>query len=106
MLVLLALSIQTSFAVVSSYCQEEQVASRFAHHEHGDDAIKEVSSVNSNSGDTDCGVCHLAHSPYFSRSFSFTLIQAVSTHFFESEPYLLKGITPHPPEKPNWLALA
>lgn len=104
-LALLALSIQTSYATVATYCQEERTAaSHAAHHEH-EEVASNTATSNPVSYDSDCGVCHLAHSPALNSTFS---ISATSTifHYEDARVEFLVDISPAPPEKPNWLALA
>jgi hypothetical protein len=101
-LALLALSIQTSYATVSAYCQEEQAAaSHVSHHEH-EKPVSIASASDSASYDSDCGVCHLAHSPALHSTFIATTI----FHYEDARVEFLVDISPHRPEKPNWLALA
>jgi len=103
-LTLLILSVQTSFASVSSYCQEELVPSaHFAHHEH-ENLVVNASANDSSSFDSDCSVCHLAHSPALHSTFSISIASTIS-HFEDSQVEFLVDISPVPPEKPNWLAL-
>ncbi len=104
-LALLALSIQTSYATIAGYCQEEQAsAMHVAHHEH-EEAAATVSASDSVSGDSDCGICHLAHSPALNSSFSVS-ITATTFHYESAQVEFLVDFSPAPPEKPNWMALA
>ena len=104
-LALLVLSIQTSYATVAAYCQEEQAsASHVAHHEH-EEVASNVSTSDSASYDSDCGVCHLAHSPALHSTFSISVTSTVF-HYEDARLEFLVDISPHRPEKPNWLALA
>lgn len=104
-LALLALSIQTSYATVSAYCQEEQAAaSHVSHHEHEKPASI-ASASDYASYDSDCGVCHLAHSPALHSTFSISVTSTVF-HYEDARLEFLVNISPPRPEKPNWLALA
>ncbi len=104
-LALLALSIQTSYATIAGYCQEEQAsAMHVAHHEH-EEAAATVSASDSVSGDSDCGICHLAHSPALNSSFSVS-ITATTFHYESAQVEFLVDFSPAPPEKPNWISLA
>ena len=104
-LALLALSIQTSYATVAAYCHEERIAtSHAAHHEHEEVAIS-ASSSDSASYDFDCGVCHLAHSPALNSTFSISITSTIF-HYDDIRVDFLVDVSPAPPEKPNWLALA
>jgi len=104
-LALLVLSIQTSYATVAAYCQEERtVASHAAHHEHEEVAIN-ASSSDSASYDSDCGVCHLAHAPALNSTFSISITSTIF-HYEDTLVDFLVDVSPAPPEKPNWLALA
>ncbi|MBU3611285.1 cobalt-zinc-cadmium resistance protein [Polynucleobacter sp. MG-27-Goln-C1] len=103
-LALLALSIQTSYAMVAAYCQEERIAaSHAAHHEH-EEVASSTSSSDSVSYDSDCGVCHLAHSPALNSTFSIS-IASTALHYEDARVDFLVDISPAPPEKPNWLSL-
>ena len=76
-LALLALSIQTSYATVSAYCQEEHAAaSHVSHHEHEKPASI-ASASDSASYDSDCGVCHLAHSPALHSIFTISIATTI-----------------------------
>ncbi|QWD85984.1 cobalt-zinc-cadmium resistance protein [Polynucleobacter asymbioticus] len=104
-LALLALSIQTSYATVSAYCQEERAAaSHVSHHEH-EKPVSIASASDSASYDSDCGVCHLAHSPALHSTFTISVTSTVF-HYEDARLEFLVDISPHRPEKPNWLALA
>ena len=104
-LVLLALSIQTSYATVVAYCQEAQVTTSYAaHHEH-DKQESDVLSKNSVTNDSECGVCHLAHSPALHSTSSIS-IATISSHFENTPVEFLVNTSLPPPEKPNWFALA
>ncbi len=104
-LALLALSIQTSYATVSAYCQEERAAaSHVSHHEHEEPA-NIASASDSTSYDSDCGVCHLAHSPALHSTFTISIATTIF-HYEDARVEFLVNISPPPPEKPNWLALA
>ena len=104
-LALLALSIQTSYATIAGYCQEEQgSAMHIAHHEH-EEAAATVSASDSVAADSDCGVCHLAHTPALNSSFSVS-ITATNFHYESSQVEFLVDFSPTPPEKPNWISLA
>jgi hypothetical protein len=104
-LALLALSIQTSYATVAAYCQEEQAtASHVSHHEHEKPAS--IASASDSTGyDSDCGVCHLAHSPALHSTFTIPIATTIF-HYEDARLEFLVDISPHRPEKPNWLALA
>jgi hypothetical protein len=104
-LALLALSIQTSYATVAAYCQEEQAtASHVSHHEHEKPAS--ITSASDSTGyDSDCGVCHLAHSPALHSTFTIPIATTIF-HYEDARLEFLVDISPHRPEKPNWLALA
>jgi len=104
-LALLALSIQTSYATIAGYCQEEQgSAMHVAHHEH-EAVAAAVSASDSVAADSDCGVCHLAHSPALKSSFSVS-IAATAFHYESAQVEFLIDFSPAPPEKPNWISLA
>jgi len=104
-LALLALSIQTSYATVAAYCQEERIAaSHAAHHEH-EKVASSASSSDSASYDSDCGVCHLAHSPALNSTFSISITSTIF-HYEDTHVDFLIDVSSAPPEKPNWLALA
>ena len=104
-LALLALSIQTSYATVAGYCQEElTAASHAAHHEH-EEVASNASTSDSASYDSDCGVCHLAHSPALNSTFSISIASTIF-HYEDTRVDFLVDVSPTPPEKPNWLALA
>ena len=104
-LALLALSIQTSYATIAGYCQEEQgSAMHVAHHEH-EAVAAAVSASDSVAADSDCGVCHLAHSPALKSSFSVS-IAATAFHYESAQVEFLVDFSPAPPEKPNWISLA
>ena len=104
-LALLALSIQTSYATIAGYCQEEQgSAVHVAHHEH-EAVAAAVSASDSVAADSDCGVCHLAHSPALKSSFSVS-IAATAFHYESAQVEFLIDFSPAPPEKPNWISLA
>ncbi len=103
-LVVLALSIQTSFAAITSYCHQEPVtASHLAHYDH-DSKSKETSNL-SKSTDSDCSVCHLAHS-FLIPSTANYVINLPEFIYSEYRSSYLRGISLDPPEKPNWLTLA
>ena len=102
-LALLALSIQTSYA--TAYCQEERIAtSHAAHHEH-EEVASNASTSDSASYDSDCGVCHLAHSPALNSTFSISITSPIF-HYEDTRVDFLVDVSPAPPEKPNWFALA
>jgi hypothetical protein len=104
-LALLALSIQTSYATIAGYCQEEQgSAMHVAHHEHKE-AAATFSANDFVAADSDCGVCHLAHSPALKSSFSVS-IAATTFHYESAQVEFLVDFSPAPPEKPNWISLA
>ena len=104
-LALLALSIQTSYATIAGYCQDEQgSAMHVAHHEH--EAVATTASASDSvAADSDCGVCHLAHSPALNSSFSVS-ITATTFHYESAQVEFLVDFSPAPPEKPNWISLA
>ena len=104
-LALLALSIQTSYATVAAYCQEEQAAtSHVSHHEHEKPAS--IASASDSTGyDSDCGVCHLAHSPALHSTFIISIATNIF-HYEDTRVEFLVNISPPPPEKPNWYGLA
>lgn len=104
-LALLALSIQTSYAMVAAYCQEERIAaSHAAHHEH-EEVASSTSSSDSASYDSDCGVCHLAHSPALHSTFTISIATTIF-HYEDARVEFLVNISPPRPEKPNWFDLA
>ena len=104
-LALLVLSIQISYATVAAYCQEEQAAaSHVSHHEH-EKPVSIASASDSASYDSDCGVCHLAHSPALNSTFSISITSPIF-HYEDTRVDFLVDVSPAPPEKPNWLALA
>jgi len=104
-LALLALSIQISYATVAAYCQEERAsASHVAHHEH-EEVASNASTSDSASYDSDCGVCHLAHSPALNSTFSISITSPIF-HYEDTRVDFLVDVSPAPPEKPNWFALA
>ena len=104
-LALLALSIQTSYATVATYCQEERTAaSHAAHHEH-EKPVSIASASDSASYDSDCGVCHLAHSPALHSTFTISIATTIF-HYEDARVEFLVDISPAPPEKPNWFDLA
>ncbi len=103
-LVVLALSIQTSFAAITSYCHQEPVtASHLAHYDH-DSKSKETSNL-SKSTDSDCSVCHLAHSFLIPLTANY-VINLPEFIYPEYRSSYLRAISLDPPEKPNWLTLA
>ncbi len=103
-LIVLALSIQTSFAAITSYCHQEPVtASHLAHYDH-DSKSKETSNL-SKSTDSDCSVCHLAHSFLIPLTANY-VINLPEFIYSEYRSSYLRGISLDPPEKPNWLTLA
>ena len=103
-LVVLALSIQTSFAAITSYCHQEPVtASHLAHYDHNSKS-KETSSL-SKSTDSDCSVCHLAHSFLIPLTANY-VINVPEFIYPEYRSSYLRAISLDPPEKPNWLTLA
>ncbi len=104
-LALLALSIQTSYATIAGYCQDEQgSAMHVAHHEH-EAVATTVSASEFVAADSDCGVCHLAHSPALKSSYSVS-ITSTTFHYLSAQVKFLVDFSPTPPEKPNWMALA
>ena len=104
-LALLVLSIQISYATVAAYCQEERAsASHVAHHEH-EEVASNASTSDSASYDSDCGVCHLAHSPALNSTFSISITSPIF-HYEDTRVDFLVDVSPAPPEKPNWFALA
>ena len=103
-LVVLALSIQTSFAAITSYCHHEPVAaSHLAHYDH-DSKSKETSNL-SKSSDSDCSVCHLAHLFLIPLTANY-VINVPEFIYPEYRSSYLRAISLDPPEKPNWLTLA
>ncbi len=103
-LIVLALSIQTSFAAITSYCHQEPVtASHLAHYDH-DSKSKETSNL-SKSTDSDCSVCHLAHSFLIPLTANY-VINLPEFIYPEYRSSYLRAISLDPPEKPNWLTLA
>ena len=103
-LVVLALSIQTSFAAITSYGHQEPVtACHLAHYDH-DSKSKETSNL-SGSTDSDCSVCHLAHSLLIPLTANY-VINVPEFIYPEYRSSYLIAISPDPPEKPNWLTLA
>ncbi len=103
-LIVLALSIQTSFAAITSYCHQEPVtASHLAHYDH-DSKSKETSNL-SKSTDSDCSVCHLAHSFLIPLTANY-VINLPEFIYPEYRSSYLRAISLDPPEKPNWFTLA
>ena len=103
-LFVLALSIQTSFAAITSYCHQEPVTgTQLAHYDH-DSKSKETSNL-SKSTDSDCNVCHLAHSFLIPHTADY-VINVPEFIYPEYRSSYLRAISLDPPEKPNWLTLA
>ena len=104
-LFLVFVSIQTSFATISSYCEKEVIsASHIAHHEHNDSSKSAVND-SSNSNDSDCTICHLAHSPALGY-FLMPILSLTGAQFDGTPAELFITISHKPPEKPNWFDLA
>lgn len=98
-LALLVLSIQISYATVAAYCQEERAsASHVAHHEH-EEVASNASTSDSASYDSDCGVCHLAHSPALNSTFSISITSPIF-HYEDTRVDFLVDVSPAPPKNP------
>ena len=105
MIVILLSAISMVYATVSAYCQEEQAAaSHVSHHEH-EKPVSIASASDSASYDSDCGVCHLAHTPALHSTFTIPIATTIF-HYEDARVEFLVNISPPPPEKPNWFALA
>lgn len=104
-IVLVLVGLQTSFAAVASYCDHEQVSSSHpGHHQHEHQKAPEKSD-SGKSLDADCGVCHLAHTPFFANSSGTAFNQQDFTFALVGNQLLSSPILPQP-EKPNWTHLA
>ncbi|WP_088812446.1 DUF2946 family protein [Polynucleobacter victoriensis] len=104
-IILVLVGLQTSFAAVASYCEHEQVSSTHpGHHQHEHQKAPEKSD-SGKSTDADCGVCHLAHNPFFPNSSDFVVVQQDFTFALVGKQSLSSPILPQP-DKPNWTHLA
>lgn len=104
--VLLLMSVQMSWAAVSSYCQHESgaAAQHFGHHEHEHDASRDTSKVPSQFViDDDCASCQLGSlgilpQPVGTLRFDVGLID--TTRFTSS---YLPSARSDRPERPKWM---
>lgn len=110
-LMLLVLSLQSSWIAAATYCSHEKGAasSHFGHHDHQhrsstDDPSGERSS-GFNGSHVDCGVCHLSGCKFI--QFGFLLPEPeVRLSVFEISPRLSPSFIPERPERPSWHVLA
>lgn len=99
------IGLQTSFAAVASYCQHEQSStSHPGHHEHEHKSDLEITGSNS-ANDSDCGTCHLAHSPFFAES-DVSYIHPNTADYVVAINLYFSDLSIPPPYKPNWINLA
>ena len=102
---MLFIGLQTSFAAVASYCQHEQSStSHPGHHDHEHKSDSEITGSNS-ANDSDCGTCHLAHSPFFAES-GVSYIHPFSADYVVAINLYFSDLSIPPPYKPNWIHLA
>ena len=99
------IGLQTSFAVVASYCLHEQsTISHPGHHEHDHKVPTEKAGSNL-VNDSDCGTCHLTHSSFFTES-SVSYLVLNKLHFVIAIDLHFPDLSIPPPYKPNWIPLA
>lgn len=110
-LLLVLLPLQTSWAVVASYCDHEQEAEQstqhFGHHEHKHAGAAESGGKGKSlSGfDGDCVDCHLSAPGTLPEE--GTLSPLISVSFRELLPASpLRSLPGDVPERPNWISPA
>ena len=109
MLMLFALPLQISWAVVATYCQHENevTSQHFGHHEHEHEQAKtdEEPKENSIALHTDCLTCHgLAAAILMPVADGLPFASLPKLYIANS--YQLESVSPSPPEKPNWALAA
>jgi|SRR3990167_645036 hypothetical protein len=107
------LPFQFSWSAVAAYCMHESTAAQaqhVGHHEHkhdADNAVHQADKGSQSAGqfDIDCSVCHGAG--IGALNFSYASQGTSHDGSVGVQPHVqLAGVTPTPPDRPQWSVLA
>jgi len=108
-LMLLVLPLQSTWAVVATYCQHEKevMTTHFGHHEH-EHAEDDAAGTEQSSATThpDCLNCHGAAAGMAIAPSAFAGSLRLTKALLSRSARLLPAPIPHRPERPKWTVVA